>query len=67
MDPGMIFPKILFQTQTCSRHRKSMEDTICVRHYAGQKILDVSVAQPKTCHHKAGECVCEAWEVGNGG
>ncbi len=24
---------------------------ICVRHYAGRKILDVLVAQPKTCHH----------------
>ncbi len=32
---------------------------ICVRHYAGRKILDVSVAQPKTCHHRAGEGVCE--------
>ncbi len=33
---------------------------ICVIHYAGQKILDVSVAQPKTCHHRSGECVGEA-------
>ena len=25
---------------------------ICVRHYARRKILDVSVAPPKTCHHR---------------
>ncbi len=31
---------------------------ICVRHYAGRKIVDVSVAQPETCHHRAGEGVC---------
>ncbi len=40
---------------------------ICVRHYAGQKILGVSVAQPITCHHYTGECVLEALEVGNWG
>ncbi len=38
---------------------------ICVRHYAGQKILGVSVAQPITCHHYKGECVLEALEVEN--
>ena len=36
--------------------------SICVRHYAGRKILDVSVAQPKTCHLRAGEGVCRALE-----
>ncbi len=40
---------------------------ICVRHYAGRKILDVSVAQPKTCHHKAGKGICRALEGGTGG
>ncbi len=29
-------------------------------------IMDVSVAQPKTCHHRAGEGVCRALEWGNG-
>ncbi len=33
------------------------KNRICVRHYAGKKILDVSVEQPKTCHHRAGEDV----------
>ena len=29
--------------------------SICVRHNAGRKILDVSVAQPKTCKKGARE------------
>ncbi len=37
---------------------------ICVRHYAGQKILGVSVAQPITCHHYTGECVFPGRSLG---
>ncbi len=35
----------------------SLHVIICVRHYAGQKIVEVSVAQPKTCRHSTGGCV----------
>ncbi len=38
---------------------KSGQSPICVRHYAGRKKLDVSVAQPKTCHHW--ECSGKFW------
>ena len=30
---------------------------VCVRHHGTKKILALSVAQPKTCHHSTGECV----------
>ncbi len=33
------------------------DDTICGGYYAGRKILYVSVAQPKTCHHRTRDCV----------
>ena len=47
-----VFKFTTFGLDTCT------QKNICVSTYAKRKMGCVLVAQPKTCHHGTGECVC---------